>query len=102
MRWSLRRLLLEGMDDALLNLEGMDRAIAGKLGLVGVKTIDAFASLAYDEFGAILALSTERARQLIDEEFKDVTDDEMRLIDGKYDDHAKELQSRVWSLAESK
>ena len=93
---------LEGMDDALLNLEGMDRAIAGKLGLVGVKTIDAFASLAYDEFGAILALSTERARQLIDEEFKDVTDDEMRLIDGKYDDHAKELQSRVWSLAESK
>jgi N utilization substance protein A len=47
-------------------------------------------------------LSTERARQLIDEEFKDVTDDEMRLIDGKYDDHAKELQSRVWSLAESK
>ena len=93
---------LEGMDDALLNLEGMDRAIAGKLGLVGVKTIDAFAGLAYDEFGAILALSTERARQLIDEEFKDVTDDEMRLIDGKYDDHAKELQSRVWSLAESK
>jgi len=93
---------LEGMDDALLNLEGMDRTIAGKLGLVGVKTIDAFAGLAYDEFGAILALSTERARQLIDEEFKDVTDDEMRLIDGKYDDHAKELQSRVWSLAESK
>jgi N utilization substance protein A len=93
---------LEGMDDALLNLEGMDRAIAGKLGLVGVKTIDAFAGLAYDEFGAILALPTERARQLIDEEFKDVTDDEMRLIDAKYDDHAKELQSRVWSLAESK
>jgi N utilization substance protein A len=93
---------LEGMDDALLNLEGMDRAIAGKLGLVGIKTIDAFAGLAYDEFGAILALPTERARQLIDEEFKDVTDDEMRLIDGKYDDRAKELQSRVWSLAESK
>jgi len=93
---------LEGMDDALLNLEGMDRTIAGKLGLVGVKTIDAFAGLAYDEFGAILALPTERARKLIDEEFKDVTDDEMRLIDGKYDDHAKELQSRVWSLAESK
>jgi N utilization substance protein A len=39
---------------------------------------------------------------LIDEEFKDVTDDEMRLIDAKYDDRAKELQSRVWSLAESK
>ena len=93
---------LEGMDEALLNLEGMDRTTAGKLGLVGVKSMDAFANLAYDEFGAILALPTERARQLINEEFKDVTDDEMRLIDAKYDDHAKELQSRVWSLAESK
>ena len=43
-----------------------------------------------------------KVRQLIDEEFKDVTDDEMRLIDAKYDEHAKELQARVWSLAESK
>jgi N utilization substance protein A len=93
---------LEGMEEALLNLEGMDRTTAGKLGLAGIKSLDAFAALAYDEFGAILALPTERARQLIDEEFKDVTDDEMKLIDGRYDDHAKELQSRVWSLAESK
>ncbi len=93
---------LEGMEESLLNLEGMDRTIAGKLGLAGIKTMDAFAALAYDEFGAILALPTERARQLINEEFKDVTDDEMKLIDGRYDDHAKELQSRVWSLAESK
>ncbi len=93
---------LEGMDDALVNLEGMDRAIAGKLGLAGVKTLEQFANLAYDEFGAILALPTDRARQLIDEEFKDVTDDEMRLIDAKYDDHAKALQARVWSVAESK
>lgn len=93
---------LEGMEESLLNLEGMDRTTAGKLGLAGIKTIDSFAALAYDEFGAILALPTERARQLIDEEFKDVTDDEMKLIDGRYDDHAKELQSRVWSLAESK
>ncbi len=93
---------LEGMDETLVKLEGMDRTTAGKLGLAGVKSMDAFANLAYDEFGAILALPTDRARQLIDEEFKDVTDDEMRLIDAKYDDHAKELQSRVWSLAESK
>ena len=93
---------LEGMDDALINLEGMDRVTAGKLGLAGVKTVDAFAGLAYDEFGAILALPAERARQLIDEEFKDVTDDEMKLIDAKYDDHAKALQALVWSLAESK
>lgn len=93
---------LEGMEETLLNLEGMDRTIAGKLGLAGIKTMDAFAALAYDEFGAILALPTERARQLINEEFKDVTDDEMKLIDARYDEHAKELQSRVWSLAESK
>jgi len=93
---------IEGMEDALINLEGMDRMTAGKLGLVGIKTLEAFGNLAYDEFGAILALPTERARQLIDEEFKDATDDEMRLIDAKYDEHAKELQARVWSLAESK
>jgi N utilization substance protein A len=93
---------LEGMEDALVNLEGMDRVTAGKLGLAGVKTVDAFAALAYDEFGAILALSADRARQLIEGEFDDVTDDEMKMIDAKYDDHAKALQASVWSLVESK
>lgn len=93
---------LEGMDEELVNLEGLDRVTAGKLGLAGIKTLDMFAGLAYDEFGAILALPVDRARQLIDEEFKDVTDDEMKLIDAKYDDRAKALQARVWSLAESK
>ena len=93
---------LEGMEDALVNLEGMDRVTAGKLGLAGVKTVDAFAALAYDEVGAILALSADRARQLIEGEFDDVTDDEMKMIDAKYDDHAKALQACVWSLVESK
>ncbi len=93
---------LEGMEDALLNFEGMDRVTAGKLGLAGIKTLAAFGELAYDEFGAILALPVDRARQLIDEEFKDVSDDEMKLIDAKYDDRAKALQARVWSLVESK
>ena len=93
---------LEGMDEELVNFEGLDRVTAGKLGLAGIKTLDMFAGLAYDEFGAILALPVDRARQLIDEEFKDVTDDEMKLIDAKYDDRAKALQARVWSLAESK
>ena len=93
---------LEGMEDALANLEGMDRVMAGKLGLAGVKTLAAFSALAYDEFGAILALPTDRARQLIEDEFKDVTDEEMKLIDAKYDDHAKALQAKVWSLAEAK
>ena len=61
----------------------------------------AFAALAYDEFGAILALPAERARHLIEEEFKDVTDDEMKLVDSKYDDRVKALQAKAWSLAES-
>ncbi|HEX2603143.1 MAG TPA: transcription termination factor NusA [Oxalicibacterium sp.] len=93
---------LEGMDDALVNLDGMDRVLAGKLGLAGIKTVEAFAGLAYDEFGAILALPAERARRLIETEFEDVTDDEMKLIDAKYDDHAKALQAKVWNMAEAK
>jgi len=93
---------MEGMDDALANLEGMDRVVAGKLGLAGIKTLEGFAALAYDEFGAILALSADRGRQLIETEFADVTDEEMKLIDAKYDDHAKALQAKVWSLAEAK
>ena len=93
---------LEGMDDALANLDGMDRVTAGKLGLVGIKTLDAFAGLAYDEFGAILALPAERSRQLIKDEFADVTDDEMKLIDAKYDDHAKALHANAWRGTENK
>jgi N utilization substance protein A len=92
---------LEGMDEALVNLEGMDRTTAGKLGLAGIKNVDAFAALAYDEFGAILALSSDRARELIKNEFNDVTDDEMKLVDSKYDDRAKSLQAKAWALAET-
>ena len=90
---------LEGMEEAMVNFEGMDRVIAGKLGLAGVKTLEQFSGLAYDEFGAILALPADRARQLIDNAFEDVTDEEMRLIDLKYDDRAKALQAKAWSLA---
>ncbi|MEO7031234.1 MAG: transcription termination factor NusA [Herbaspirillum sp.] len=93
---------MDGMEEALSTLEGMDRVTAGKLGLCGIKTLSAFSALAYDEFGAILAFPTERARQLIAAEFKDVTDDEMKLIDAKYDEHAKALQAKAWNLAESK
>ncbi len=93
---------LEGMDDVLVNLDGIDRVTAGKLGLAGIKTLDAFAGLAYDEFGAILALPIERARQLIENEFEDVTDDEMRLIDAKYDDRARALQGKARELTETK
>jgi transcription termination/antitermination protein NusA len=93
---------LEGMEDALVNLDGIDRVIAGKLGLSGVKTIDRFANMAYDEFGAVLALPVERARELIENGFTDVTDDEMRLIDAKYDDRARALQAKARELVDVK
>lgn len=93
---------IEGVEDALINLPGMDRFTAGKLGLANIKTLSNFAGLAYDEFGAVLALSTERARQLISNEFDDVTDDEMKLIDAKYDDHAKAILAKAWSTQENK
>ncbi|MDR1311622.1 MAG: transcription termination factor NusA [Burkholderiaceae bacterium] len=92
---------LTGMEELLVNMEGMDRGIAGKLGLAGVKTLKDFAGLAYDEFGAVLALPTERARQLIENGFEDVTDEEIAKIDARYDDQAKTLQSRAWELAEN-
>jgi N utilization substance protein A len=91
---------VEGVEDALIDLPGMDRITAGKLGLANIKTLDAFAKLAYDEFGAVLALPSERARQLISNQFTDVTDDEMQLIDAKYDDHAKAILEKAWSMTE--
>lgn len=93
---------VEAVEDALINLEGMDHDTAAKLGQAGIKTLAAFAALAYDEFGSILALTTERAQELIKNEFKDVTDDEMTLIDEKYDDHAKALLAAAWKIIESK
>ena len=91
---------LEGMEDALVNLDGIDRVMAGKLGLAGVKTLERFANMAYDEFGAVLALPIERARQLIENGFADVIDDEMRLIDAKYDERARALQAKARELVE--
>jgi N utilization substance protein A len=93
---------LKSMDDALINLEGMKRLTASRLGLAGIKTLAAFANLAYDEFGAILALPLDRTRHLIEDEFKDVTDDEMKLIDAQYDDYAKDLQIKAWNIVETK
>ena len=93
---------VDGVEEALIELSGMDRITAGKLGLADIKTLKQFAALAYDEFGAILALSTERARQLIKNEFEDVSDDEMKLIDAKYDEHAKAILAKAWSITEAK
>src|SRR5512141_2778231 len=48
---------LEGMDEALVNLEGMDRTTAGKLGLAGIHTRDDLADLAVDELTEITGQS---------------------------------------------
>ena len=80
----------------------MTTVIATKLGNAGILTVERFAGLAYDEFGAILALSPERARQLLDSELADVTDEEQQMIDDKYDDTARTLQETARTLMESK
>lgn len=92
---------LDGMEEALQTLPNMSRDLAAQLGLAGIKTLKAFSELAYDEFGAILALPSERANALIENAFEDVTDAEMDLIDAKYDDEAKALQEAAWSLVEA-
>ena len=40
--------------------------------------------------------------QLIANAFEDVTDDEMKLIDAMYDDHAKALMEAAWGVTETK
>jgi len=93
---------LENMEETLIALEGMKRLTASKLGLAGVKTLVAFANLAYDEFGAILALPLDRTRHLIEDEFRDVTDAEMKIIDAQYDEYAKDLQTKARNIVETK
>ena len=90
------------MEPALRDLDGMTTAVATKLGNAGILTVERFAGLAYDEFGAILALPVERARQLLDNELADVTDEEQQMIDDSYDDVARNLQETARTLMESK
>ncbi len=49
----------------LLNLEGMDKVLAGKLAGAGVKTLDDFADLAVDELTEMTGIEEDRAKQLI-------------------------------------
>lgn len=93
---------LNGMEDALSQLEGMSRIFAGKLGLAGIKTLQQFGDLGYDEVCAILVLPTERAQALLANGFEDVTDEEMAQIDARYDDEVKALQERAWKQLEEK
>ena len=56
---------LEGVDDELLSLPRMDKPLAGKLAMNGIKTRDDLADLAVDELMEISGIDAERAAQLI-------------------------------------
>ena len=51
--------------DDLLNLDGMDKVLAGKLAVNGVKTRDDLADLAIDEVVEMTGIDADRAKQLI-------------------------------------
>ena len=53
------------VSDELLNLEGMDKQLAGKLAGGGVKTLDDLADLAVDELIEMTGVDADRAKKLI-------------------------------------
>jgi N utilization substance protein A len=56
---------VEGVDQNLLQLEGMDTQLAAKLAEGGVKTRDDLADLAVDELSELTGIEEERAKTLI-------------------------------------
>jgi transcription termination/antitermination protein NusA len=56
---------LEGVEDALLNLEGMDKSLAAKLSAANIKTRDDLAELAVDELVEMTGTDETRAKELI-------------------------------------
>ncbi|MCL1861162.1 MAG: transcription termination factor NusA, partial [Proteobacteria bacterium] len=56
---------IEGIADDLLALDGMDKALAGKLAVHGIRTRDDLADLAADELVELTGIATERAGALI-------------------------------------
>ncbi|MCK9283512.1 MAG: transcription termination factor NusA [Rhodocyclaceae bacterium] len=56
---------LEGVEEELLHLEGMDKPLAAKLARNGIKTRDDLGDLAVDELTEMSGIDTERASQLI-------------------------------------
>jgi N utilization substance protein A len=56
---------VEHVEEALLNLEGMDTDVAAKLAANGITTRDALADLATDELTEMTGIASERAVDLI-------------------------------------
>jgi len=56
---------LEDVEEAMLNLEGMDKGLAAKLARGGIKNRDDLADLAVDELTEMTGIDDERAKALI-------------------------------------
>jgi N utilization substance protein A len=56
---------IEGIDPELLQLEGVDQALASKLAKGGIKTRDDLADLAVDELSELTGMDEEQAKKLI-------------------------------------
>jgi N utilization substance protein A len=56
---------IDGIDQALLQLEGMDTQLAAKLAALGVKTRDDLADLAVDELSEMTGMDAEKAKTMI-------------------------------------
>jgi len=56
---------MEGVEQELLDLEGMDTELAGKLATNGIKTRDDLADLAVDELTEMTGIDEDRAKALI-------------------------------------
>jgi N utilization substance protein A len=56
---------IDAIDQQLLQLEGMDTALAAKLAAGGVKTRDDLADLAVDELSEMTGMEEEKAKSLI-------------------------------------
>ncbi|MFY9330020.1 MAG: transcription termination factor NusA [Georgfuchsia sp.] len=56
---------LQNVDDALLNLDGMDKHLAAALSRHNIKTRDDLADLAVDELTEMTGIDEERAKQMI-------------------------------------
>jgi N utilization substance protein A len=82
---------IEQADASLMALDGMDPELASRLVGCGIRTRDDLAELAVDELRAIMALTAQRARELIDSGFEGVSDEDKRLIAGADEERAKGL-----------
>jgi N utilization substance protein A len=82
---------IEQADASLLDLEGMDPELAARLVGCAIRTRDDLAELAVDELRAVMALPAGRARELIDNGFDDVNDEDRRAIATADEERAKGL-----------